>query len=119
MDRLNSPKNFSTCHKRRERTRNEARAIIMLRRKRYSINFLAKLFGRSTSMIHRILKFNALTGYTIQGGPFTAQRIWNKNDMRKSGAMSLTMEAIFKSNRWTKLFQAWVQFAKDEEAKPP
>ncbi len=104
---------------RRERTRNEARAIVMLRRKRYSTNFLAKLFGRSTSMIHRILKFNALTGYTIVGGPFDARRSWNKLDMRKSGNMALTFEAIFRSNKWSKLFQQWVKFAKEEQDEPP
>lgn len=106
-------------HKRRERTRNEARAIILLRRRRYSINFLAKILGRSTSMIHRILKNNGMTGASIIGGPFDRKKVWHKDDMRKSGAQGLTIEIVFRSNKWTKLFQHWVKFIKGEEAEPP
>lgn len=41
----------------------EKAAILYLRRKfGYSINIIAKAFGRSTSIVHQILKFNEVLG---------------------------------------------------------
>jgi hypothetical protein len=70
-------------------------------------------------MIHRILLNNGMTGASIIGGPYDRIKIWHKNDMRKSGNQTLTINDIFKSNRWTKLFQHWIKFVKGEEAEPP
>lgn len=41
----------------------EKAAILYLRRRfGYSMNIIAKAFGRSTSLVHRILKFNEALG---------------------------------------------------------
>lgn len=64
--------------------RREAAMYVILRRKNYSINMLADFFGRSTNMIHKILKANNLTGYRISGSGFAMWKVLHQCDMRKS-----------------------------------
>jgi hypothetical protein len=101
------------------RLKREACTYIMLRRKGYSINKLAKIFGRSTSMIHRILKTAGLTGYTIIGGPYDRRKSLHRLDMRKSGGIIASVEDLFRSKRTIKTFQGWLAFMEASEDKPP
>lgn len=102
-----------------QRLKREAATYIMLRRKGYSINKLASIFGRSTSVIHRILKVVGLTGYTISGYGYVRYKLWNPNDMRKSGGIVASVSDLFRSKRMVKIFQGWAAFMDGEVDKPP
>jgi hypothetical protein len=101
------------------RLKREAATYIMLRRKGYSINKLSKIFGRSTSMIHRILKTAGLTGYTIIGGPYDRRKSLHKMDMRKSGGIIASVTDLFKSKSIREAFKGWIMFMEAETDKPP
>lgn len=66
----------------------EAAAYVKLRKLGYSINILSKVFGRSTSMIWRILTFNGLCMQDLRKIPAyvrklsRAQQWWNINRWR-------------------------------------
>ena len=91
----------------------------MLRRKGYSINKLSEIFGRSTSVVHRILKAAGMTGYTYIGDAYTRRKSWHRLDMRKSGGIIATVQDLFRSKTRTKLFQKWLEFMDGTEAEPP
>lgn len=101
------------------RLKREACTYIMLRRKGYSINKLSQIFGRSTSMIHRILKTAGMTGYTIIGGPYDRIKSWHKMDMRKSGGIIASVQDLFRSKTTRETFQRWLAFMEGTEDEPP
>jgi len=85
-------------------TPREKASYIMLRRLGYSINVLAKAFGRSTSVIHRILR-KAYTG-----------RRW---DLRK---FPNRMRRLYAARQWRTLMtllHEWESFMLGEGEKPP
>ena len=100
------------------RLKREAATYIILRKKGYSINLLSKIFGRSTSMIHRILKKVGLTGATISGFGLVRYKLWNPMDMRKSRVYR-NFNLQFLSHKMMQLFQKWLSFMDGEGEKPP
>lgn len=97
----------------------EAAGYVMLRRRGYSINNLAAIFGRSTSMIYRILKNNGLAGTKISGAGFVRYKLLNAYDMRKSGALHKDLKGLFSGLYMVNLFQAWADFMAGEGERPP
>ena len=67
----------------------EKTAILFLRKnKGYSTNILAKVFGRSQSLIHRVLKFNVLIGNLAKvdmrsGIPDRVKKIGSASQLRR------------------------------------
>jgi len=94
----------------------------MLRRKGYSINKLSIIFGRSTSVVQRILKKNNLSGKQLFGSAFEMRHILNRFDMRKSEApvkILSSINGLFNSKRMVEIFQKWLEFMSGEGEKPP
>jgi hypothetical protein len=86
----------------------EAAAIIKLRRNfRYTINTLAKVFGRSTSIIHRLLKFNTDLGAL------------RKVDLRKLPTRVKKISKARQEGTLYRFLDRWVAWITSEEEKPP
>jgi hypothetical protein len=86
----------------------EAAAIIKLRRNfRYTINVLAKVFGRSTSIIHRLLKFNTDLGAL------------RKVDLRRIPTRVKKIGSARQEATLYRFLDAWVKWISSEEEKPP
>ena len=85
----------------------EASAYIKLRRIGYSINTIARAFGRSTSIIFR--KIQRAISYGILAG----------QDMRK---IPNTIRRLCRARQWTQIirfFPAWEQWVLGIVEKPP
>ncbi|MCJ7482276.1 MAG: hypothetical protein MUO31_04860 [Thermodesulfovibrionales bacterium] len=85
----------------------EASAYIKLRRIGYSINTIAKAFGRSTSIVFRKIQ------RAIQYG------ILPRQDMRK---IPNTIRQLCRARQWTQIirfFPAWEQWVLGIGEKPP
>lgn len=96
-----------TTKNRRNIDMREKAAVIKLTRHGYSINMLAKLFRRSTSFIHRIVRTSITRG------------INHFVDKRKLPNVTRLQTA---SARWRTIYNywaGWVRFIKGVEAKPP
>jgi hypothetical protein len=100
--------------------REKATYIKLRRDHHYSITHLAQLFGRSTSVIHRILKTQKLTGQSLCGAGFYIQHTNNPLDNR-TGKLRKTNSYVTRSIRkgMYKITQAWLAFALGETDKPP
>jgi hypothetical protein len=85
----------------------EKAAIVMLRKKGYPINMLATFLGRSTSFIHRILRFNVDVGNLRY---MNMRKFQAKTRMRECGFLWKTLES---------LRVAWERFILGEGDKPP
>jgi len=85
----------------------EKAAILYLRRRfGYSINVIAKALGRSRSLVHRILKFNAALGMRIQ-------------DLRK---IPRRIRELARARQWSDInryLHLWEMFLLGELEKPP
>lgn len=86
-----------------QRLKREAAAYIMLRRKGVSINQIAQVVGRSTSLVHRILKKVNL----------------NRYDMRKLPSRIKLLAAQRIRLSMGKLRAGWIAFILGEVEKPP
>jgi transposase len=85
----------------------EASAYIKLRRIGYSINSIARAFGRSTSIVFRRLQM------AIQHG------ILSRHDMRK---IPNRIRQLCRARQWTQIirfFPAWEQWVLGIGEKPP
>jgi transposase-like protein len=86
----------------------EKASIVMLRKNHgYTINALAKAFGRSPSLIHAVLKFNSQIGNLPLKD---LRRIPSK--IKKIGAARMTRQLDF-------FMGLWEQFILGEESEPP
>jgi hypothetical protein len=81
----------------------EACAYIMLRRKGISINNIASIVGRSTSLVHRILKRVNLT----------------RNDLRKLPARIKLLAALRHRTFLKSKARAWELFISGDGEEPP
>jgi len=86
----------------------EAAGYIKLRRLGYSISVLAKVFGRSTSVIHRILK--RAKQYDPSRFPV---------DMRKLPTAARRISSVYQYHRLLKTILAWESWMLGEGDKPP
>lgn len=87
----------------------EKAAILYLRRRfGYSINVIAKAFGRSTSLVQRILKFNEALG--------TLRYINNKRKIKPYTRRLALARMERQMNHYLKL---WEAFLLSIEEKPP
>jgi hypothetical protein len=80
----------------------EKAAYIILRRKLVSINELSKAFGRSTSVIHRILQ--------VAGG---------RRDLRKLPARTRILASLRNHKMMMTRLAAWEAFILGNGEKPP
>ena len=86
----------------------ERAAILYLRRKfSYSINTLAQAFSRSSSLIHRILKFNRALGTLAH-----KDNRWYRDFSKKIGAARQRRQLAFYMN-------LWMPFILGTEDRPP
>jgi len=81
----------------------EKASYIMLRRQGYSINILSRAFGRSTSIIHKILKRAHV----------------RTNDLRKLPPRIRRLASARQWNTIMKLQSQWEAFMLGEGEKPP
>ena len=102
-----------------KRLKREAATYIILRKKGYSINKLANLFGRSTSFVHRILKKVNLTGKQPFGAGYTVGYALNFFDQRKSGVVHDQVWRFFRNKHMGNILRAWELFMLGEGEKPP
>lgn len=87
----------------------EKTAILYLRRRfGYSINIIAKFFGRSTSIVHQILKFNEALG---------ALR-WMSNK-RKIPPHVRRLAKVRMEHQMSNYMKLWMSFLLGEVDKPP
>lgn len=84
----------------------EAAAYVALRKKGYPINMIAKAFGRSTSVVHRILRRNF-------------ERFLHRVDMRKLPHAIRTLSSRKRWITFQKYIQAWTLWAEGEGEEPP
>ena len=90
----------------------EKTAYLVLRRVGLSINQISKAFGRSTSVVHRILTKNERFGYN--------KDVWlRRMDLRKYPWQLKMRLCTMKWQTMLKLIAQWEQFICGEEAKPP
>jgi len=85
----------------------ERATYIKLRQKGYTINCLAQAFGRSTSIIHRILK----KAWKLGVG-------WN-HDLRKIQRYVREQHARWSPRTLKKYLHAWETFILSEDGEPP
>jgi hypothetical protein len=85
----------------------EAAAYVILRRQGISVNQIAKAFGRSRSVVHRILKRNV--GYGVL----------RQNDLRKLPSYVRKLSAIRTWNMMLRLLGRWEAWIFGEGEKPP
>ena len=85
----------------------EAATIIKLRRKGHSINGIATFLGRSTSLVHRIIKINRKAGTLTR---FNMRKLGYNIRMRMSAQRRVLLE---------KLRLAWETWILAEEGEPP
>jgi len=85
----------------------EKAAIIMLRKKGYPINMLAKFLGRSTSYIHRTLR-TAIMHLTLRS-----------IDMRKLPSKARLYYSGIRWRKFQKFWTAWEKWIFGEGEKPP
>lgn len=83
----------------------EKTAYLMLRNKGYSISILSKVFGRSTSVIHKILK--------------NASYVVRHLDLRKIPAGVRSRIRFFSIRRLMRLRPQWEAFILGEGDEPP
>jgi len=81
----------------------EKATYIKLRRLGYSINIISKMFGRSRSVIHRVLKRNGLT----------------LKDLRKLPGRIKRLAASRQHRTMLKFFTAWEKWSLGEGERPP
>jgi|Deesub1362A_J573_1020465.scaffolds.fasta_scaffold00566_15 hypothetical protein len=85
----------------------EKSAIVILRRKGYRINMLSKIFGRSTSFIHRVLKRNISFG------------VLKPMDMRKMPDKTRKYYSKIRWNMLLKCWEKWEAWIFGEGEEPP
>lgn len=84
----------------------EPAAYVQLRKHGYPIHHIAKVFGRSTSIVHRILSANY-------------SRFLRKVDLRKYPWANKLKFSAFRWRNLQKYMVAWQLWALGEEGKPP
>lgn len=84
----------------------ESCAYVMLRKHGHSINNIARLFGRSYSVVHRYVFRNTLRGL-------------KRFDLRKFPPLSRRLYANRQWKTLLKLWYQWHQFAESSEGEPP
>jgi len=85
----------------------EKATTIMLRKKGYPINMIAKFLGRSTSFVHRTLRAAIMQ--------FCLRPI----DMRKLPSNTRMLTSSFRWDQLLKYWDAWSAFLMGEGDKPP
>ena len=88
----------------------EKTAYIRLRRFEYTINAIADAFGRSTSLVHRVLK-KSKEAYGTAFLKF--------NDLRKIPRRVRELHARFSPRALRRYIQRWETWILSEEGKPP
>jgi len=88
--------------------REKAAYVYLRRRFHYSISVLSQAFGRSTSVIHRILKFNVAIG--------AIPRFSNKENC---GNRIRTLSLVRQQNDIYRIVKAWEAWILGEGEKPP
>jgi AraC-like DNA-binding protein len=83
-------------------------AVLMLRRKGHSITTISGFLGRSTSYVHRVLKFNKALG-----------SISRFLDLRKTLGSSKALMAKRRLKSMVKLWESWEAFILGETDRPP
>lgn len=86
----------------------ESVAIVMLRRKGHSIQTIASFLGRSTSFVHRVVKFNR-----------AVHSISRFLDLRKLPSSFKSSGAKIRAKIMVKLWAAWEAFILGETDRPP
>lgn len=89
------------------RLRREAALVLQFRKHQYSISAIAKFLGRSTSFIHRILKFNETLGFPAI------------NLKRKIPAQIRRLAKQRMEDNLTRYGEAWIAWLLNEDGKPP
>jgi len=88
--------------------KNERAAILFFRKNLgYTLSAISKVFGRSTSLVHHIIKFNQLIGNLAH---LDLRKIPNQLRLRTAQKHRLSMERII---------ALWLPFVFGEVDKPP
>jgi len=107
-----SPQGGGSIMRRQPFAAREKAAILMMRKQGCRIQHIAMCTGRSTSVIHRILKRGMLFGHNLD--------VWRRTlDMRKIRAKQRLRSSISMLLRMLKLIEAWHNFILGEGDKPP
>ena len=85
----------------------EAQVVVRLRRFHYSQNLIASFLGRSTSFVHRILKFNRALGAL------------RKTDLRKIPRRVRELSRMVQHSRLIRHWGSWEAYLLGEGDRPP